>query len=69
MKTRFCECFFYELKTYLTSNLLALVVSGPVGAVLVVVLAARLHPGLLGGGLGRGGDLGGAAHLRTANQR
>ena len=51
------------------SNLLALVVSGPVGTVLVVVLAARLHPGLLGGGLGRGGDLGGAAHLRGANQR
>ena len=46
--------------------LLALVDAGPVGAVLVAVHAAGLHPGLGSGGLGCGGGSGAASHLRVA---
>ena len=46
--------------------LLALVNAGPVGAVLVAVHAAGLHPGLGRGGLGGGGSDRAAAYLGVA---
>ena len=46
--------------------LLTLVCAGPVGAVLVAVHAAGLHPGLGRGGLGGGGGGGPATYLRVA---